>query len=638
MQPVDLAGFMTALRPWLLVLLAALAYGLAQLSWYGNTPLGEVPVLDERENLALAGQIADGSLPREPFYRAMGYPLLLAGIQAAGVSAEQLPMAALLLGVALHAASAVLAGALARRWFSDDRAGLFAGLLVAFNPVLLHYATQRLDATFGLVLFLGGLACLRLERPSPGAGAAAGASVCWALAALTRPQFLVVWLILPLVWLWRQRNRAGATGVLAALAAGGVLFVAQGMWQKKVAGEFRILPWQGAYNLWSANQPGAHGRYYFQTIDLSHPGQDDNPARLESVALYRRDSGGGADTIDAMNAYWRGRFLSGVTHHPVAWLGLLARKTYALFNDWEQYNNKTYAFHKALSPWLRWNPIGWGLLLVLGTAGAWRLRARSPLAFPLALAIAATYAAGVVLFYVSARFRLPLAALLAVLAGGALADPGFWRELAPGPRRLLAGSMLGAALLAFSAFDGVRDARPFVQDHLLAARAAQAVGDDDQVWQHARAALGLDPGRREADEFVVTSGFNRQLAGELPPAELAAWKESARRLLMDGGAAGPAARVIAATVGQDAATLRTLGAGDRLTALDALGGLALIHAATPAELARLRAAPWNAGSTLFLLARQTLDPAGFSAWARTHQARGWDEAMAVVRRRLFPSA
>ena len=34
--------------------LVALAYGLGHLNWYLGTPLGRVPVLDERENLDLA--------------------------------------------------------------------------------------------------------------------------------------------------------------------------------------------------------------------------------------------------------------------------------------------------------------------------------------------------------------------------------------------------------------------------------------------------------------------------------------------------------------------------------------------------------------------------------------------------------
>lgn len=628
---------MTVTRSRMLVLFAALAYGLLHLSWYAGTPLGRVPVLDERENLALAEQIVGGSLPHEPFYRAMGYPLLLAGLRAGGLAAAQLPLAALLLGVGLHALSAVLAGVLARRWFQDRRAGVIGGLLVAFDPVLVHYATQRLDATLGLVFFLAGLACLRLEHTPPRPRAVIGASLCWALAALTRPQFLMVWLLLPLLWTWRHRTRVGLAGACGAVVLGGGLFVAQGFWQRTLSGQFRILPSQGAYNLWVANQPGANGRYYRQTLDLSYPARSDNPARLESIALYQKETGTPGTDIDEMNAHWRQRFTSQVIGHPAAWLGLLARKTYALLNDWEQYNNKTYAFHKARSPWLRWNPLGWGLLLVLGIAGAWRLQAQAPFLAHAVGVIAAAYAAGVVLFYVSARFRLPLAALLCVFAGGALARPGFWRDLAPGRPLLLAGSMLGAGLVAFSFFDGVRDARPFVQDHLLVARAAQTVGDDAEAWRHARAALALDPSRREADEFVVTSGFNRQLASDLSKADLSAWHESARRLLAaDGGTGGPAARTIAAAMERDAAALRMLSRDNGTAAVDALGALELIHEAGDAETARLRSAPWDAGSTLFLLARQTLDPAGFAAWAREHQPPGWNEALVLARERLFP--
>jgi len=629
---------MTATRSRLLVLFAALAYGIAHLSWYAGTPLGQVPVLDERENMTLAGQIAHGTLPCEPFYRAMGYPLLLAGLLAGGVTATQLPFAALLLGVGLHAIGAVLAAWLTQRWFAEVRAGLIAGLLFALNPVFVHDATQRLDTMLGVDLFLAGLACLRLERSEPGPWPPIGAGFFWALAVLTRPQFLPVWLILPAIVIWRLRTRMGIAIAVAAMAVGGSLFAAEGLWQQAVAGEFRILPWQGAYNLWAANQPGAHGRYYFQTIDLSHPAQNDNPAKLESLVLYARETGKSTADIDAMNRHWHQRLVTYVTRHPAAWLGLLARKTYALLNDWEQYNNKTYAFHKARSPWLRWNPLGWGVLLVLAVAGAWRLHTEAPSVAGAAGLVAASYAAGVVLSYVSARFRLPLAALLVPLAGGALARPGFWRSLAPGRPLLLAGSMLAAGFLAFSFFDGVRDARPFVQDHLLVARAAQTVGDDNEVWQQARTALALDPSRRDADEFAVTSGFNRQLAANLPAIDLAAWHESARRLLADGGVAAPAARVIAAALERDAVSLRLFAANPGPSAADALGALALVHLANEGEIARLDNLPLEEGSTLFLLARQAMDPAGFAAWANAHQPSGWNDALTLVRGRLFPES
>ena len=78
------------------------------------------------------------------------------GLRALGISPAGLFPAALLLGAALHAIDAVLVACVARRWFGD-RAALAAGLLFALDPVMVHYATQALDATLSLALFLAGL-------------------------------------------------------------------------------------------------------------------------------------------------------------------------------------------------------------------------------------------------------------------------------------------------------------------------------------------------------------------------------------------------------------------------------------------------------------------------------------------------
>jgi hypothetical protein len=635
-------------RIGLIVLLAALAYALGHFSWYAPTPLGRVPVLDEAENLALARQIFDGTLPREPFYRAMGYPLVLAGLLATGLPADQLPLGALLLGVALHGAAAVLIGAIARRWFDDARAGLAAGLLAALNPVFVHYATQRLDASLGTVFFLAGLLALDLDRPKPRPLALPYAALAWTLAALVRPQFLTVLPVLPWLALGRGRPSYSRRSALAALAGVVALFAAAGLWQRRVGGEFRLLPWQGSYNLWAANQPGAHGRYYAQTVLIGTAGETpENPARRESLVIYARETGHTVPpgpltpaAIDAMNAHWRTRFLDTVRDRPFAWAAQLLRKTYAFLNDWAQYNNKTYAFHAARSPWLAWNPLGWGVLLVLGTAGLWRLRAAAPAVAGAYGCVVLAVAAGVVLFFVSARFRLPVAALLCIPAGAALARPAwFFHALAPVPRASLALTMVVVAALAFSRFDGVRDARPFLHDHLLIAHAAQTVGDDAEVWTHAVAALALDPTRADAAEYVVTAGFNRQLAAPLAAAEHARWLAASRRLLAAApGSAGPAAQVLAAAATRDRERLRVLSlAPAGPAAPDALGALALLGAATPAELDRLLSAAPDAGGTLFLMARQVFAADAFTAWAAHRETPAWSKALANARDRLFPA-
>lgn len=246
-----------------------------------------------------------------------------------------------------------------------------------------------------------------------------------------------------------------------------------------------------------------------------------------------------------MNAHWHARFFGYVVQHPFAWLGQLVRKAYALVNDWEQYNNKTFAFHQARSPWLRWNPLSWGIIFVLGVAGAVRLASTAPrTAWSLAW-ITGACAASVLLFYVSARFRLPLAALATVLAGGGLAAPDFWKTW-PSPRRLGLGVLvLGAAAITFSSFDRVRSRATFVQDHVLLARAAATVGDDALAWDEASAALMLQPSHPDALRIAVASYFNQLLAGTARPDDEGHWEDASVALLLDSHTDAPDLRAAA---------------------------------------------------------------------------------------------
>jgi hypothetical protein len=480
----------------------ALAYALGHLDWYLATPLGRVPVLDERENLDLAAAIAGRVLPAAPFYRAPAYPLVLACLRWAGVSAQGIFPAALLLGAGLHALNAALVAGIARRWFGG-RAGLIGGLLFGLDPVMVHYATQALDSTLSLTLFLAGLSCAAAALDAPQrAGRWAGAGTAWAAAALVRPNYLLVWAVLPVLALLQGGPGRMRARILGASLCGVVLLGAASAWQWSVSGVAGFLPWQGAYNLWAANRPGANGRYYTQHVSLPPEVARANPARAESILLYEEETGGKPPDIPLMGAHWRMRFLGEVSSHPLRWGALMARKAYALLNNWEQYNNKTFAFHKARSPWLRWNPLCWGALLMLGVAGAARLASESPRAAAALAAVSGACAASILLFFVSARFRLPLAAICAVLAGGALALPGFWRGWPAGARAALAGLVALAGVAAFSNFGNVQDPSTFVQDHVLLARAAYTVGDDATALFEAGEALRMQPWHPDARAIV----------------------------------------------------------------------------------------------------------------------------------------
>ncbi len=111
-------------KPAFWLLLFAFVYAMGHMLWYWQTPLGQNPTLDGQENLILAYQIANGSLAKEPFYRAMLYPALLA----------ILPIHWMLLGILCHLANTLLAMRLSSRVWKNARSALVTGALVGFNP------------------------------------------------------------------------------------------------------------------------------------------------------------------------------------------------------------------------------------------------------------------------------------------------------------------------------------------------------------------------------------------------------------------------------------------------------------------------------------------------------------------------
>ncbi len=482
------------LRLTVFVLVAVYTSGF--LLWYSATALGLAPMLDGREQLELAAHIAHGSLPHEPYYRAALFPALVAWLIKAGVSAQQLPFAVRMLDGGLHLLSTALVWMIAMRVWQSRWSAALAALLFGMNPVVLHFAADPLDLTFAMTLMLGGvLATLHAER------AARDMLLCAATllscAMLARPQMVV---LLPMLVLFVLRRREGVRLLPWILLPMAIVGVLMGLANLEVGGAFRVLPWQGAYNLWAANGPDANGRYFVQRERQGVYGEGGNPARIESERLYRRALPHAPDDYASMSRYWQQRTWDYVRAEPRRWLRLLASKSWYLLNDFEQYDIKTYHVHKALSPWLRWNPLGWSYLLAAAMA-ALAMHGRQRAVWTVA-GFALCYAGGLLLSYVSARFRLPLVPLLAVVAGGVMCRT---------TRLGLARGMVVMIVVLYCARQPLPPGeaeRTVVQDYLLSARAAAVLGFDDEALSNARMALARAPADEAARELLCVASFN----------------------------------------------------------------------------------------------------------------------------------
>lgn len=134
---------------------------------------------------------------------------------------------------------------------------------------------------------------------------------------------------------------------------------------------------------------------------------------------------------------------------------------------------------KERSPWLCWNPLGWAVVFAPGRGGvalAWRSHSGAFLKV-----LGAAYATGVLLYFVSARFRLALVIWLCLLAALLLS------RITDATRRtrLAAGGVVLAALAA-SLFPIPAEMREetLTEDWILLAEASinAGQGSEAEIW------------------------------------------------------------------------------------------------------------------------------------------------------------
>jgi 4-amino-4-deoxy-L-arabinose transferase-like glycosyltransferase len=145
------------------------------------------------------------SSDRPTAFRPPGYPMLLAGFMACGVSASA---SVLLVNTLLSAAVIALTMTLARRYGAGDWMSLLAGAVAAFDPLLVRYAILPMTEvpcaaflTAALMAFPGSNEAdeCRWERLS-------GCGVLFGLAILVRPTAAVTLALLLIGFVLKKQN------------------------------------------------------------------------------------------------------------------------------------------------------------------------------------------------------------------------------------------------------------------------------------------------------------------------------------------------------------------------------------------------------------------------------------------------
>lgn len=471
--------------PW--VVLVALAVRLLYLAT-ARSPSFADPLIDADYYDYLGERLSQGQgFPDPVFWQPPLYPLLLAGLY--WLFGHQLLWPRLLQSL-LGALLAALCCDLAERATGRRLAGLAAGLLVALHGPLIFYEGELLPTA--LATFLGTLALWLSVAERPSWLRAALSGVALGLGALAvAPTFL---LVLPIGgWLFRARKALG----LCCLAACVACILPATLSNRLRGGEWIPISANGGVNLWIGNNADAD-----RMIAL-RPGA--GWERLVEEPTRR-----GLRTPGQHDAWFVQKAVHWCTSWPGACLGNLAWKARLLLASREIPRNEELAVIRedspvltVLAPQTGGAALPYALLLPLAAAGAvhaWRERNRL---LGRVLAAAGALALSPLVFFVTGRYRTPLAPMLCVLAAAGLVSvmtrPG------RGPAVLAAAVTLAVSLwpvrLAVDAVDFESE-----MYFVVGGRRAR-LGDDAGAVRAWERALAKRPDYLEA-------GFNRALALE----------------------------------------------------------------------------------------------------------------------------
>ena len=398
------------MRPFLGVLLLALVLRLVHAWQMASSPLYDEPAVDGMTYLAHAEALAAGDWlgrDRPAFWQPPLYPYVLGVVKV--VFPDSFFHAVRCIQALWGALACALTYLLGARLFST-RVGLAAGLAAALCGPLIYFDAEILPASLATVLGLAGLLLLLRARRRGTPTAFLPAGLVYGLAALAVPTVLG-FCLLAAAWIaWKGPSARAAVLFLLGIAAA-VLPVA---WRNyAIGGEPVLISYNSGINFHIGNSAD-HER-----LVRIRPGWEWDDLVAEPVNA-------GIEDRSARSAWFWKRALEYMRAEPLDYAALQARKSLRLLNGHEEGRNqgiyywRHYSGVLAATLWKRVVAFPFGViapLAVLGLVLAIHRRGLDPAAlFVLA------YAAGVVAFFPTARYRAPMLPVLLVLA----AHAGWW--------------------------------------------------------------------------------------------------------------------------------------------------------------------------------------------------------------------
>jgi len=401
----------------------ALAVRLLYLWQTRSSPLFDSPMMDAEYHDQWAQAIVAGKdFTGGVFFRAPLYPYFLALVYRVFGHSY---LIARIIQFLIGSLSCVLVYTVAKRVF-NRRTAAIAGVAAALYGVLIYFEGELLIEV--LLVFLDLVVLLSLlwasEKPSYARWIACGAVL--GLSAVARPNILLVGAAL-LVWIVATfRSRAGTLRSKPLLLAscfvlGAVLVVAPVTVRNRVKGhDLVLIASQGGMNFYIGNNPQSDG------ASAILPG-----ARATWWGSYQdaRDmaekASGKSLKPSQVSRFWYIQGMKFAAREPFGFLKLMAKKLVLFWNGNELSNNRDFYFFARSAPLLKlliWRSVicfPFGLIVPLAIVGI-ILSHRERKKVAVLEIFLLFYMLSIILFFVTARYRVPLVPIFVLFAAYAV--------------------------------------------------------------------------------------------------------------------------------------------------------------------------------------------------------------------------
>ena len=503
----------------LFLALAALLVRMIYLYEMSSSPYFGAPFLDELYHLDWAGDIAAGKWLRdEPFFRAPLYSCLLGiFIRIFGVNFYLIRFTQHLWGVC-----AVLAVYFLTRRVFSRREAIIAGILAALYAPFIFFEGEMLDIFLQFLLY--PLILIQIFRTWKMQTILNNLllGILIGISAIARPNILlfvpVLLVFLGILWLKKRDSFGDVAFRFFFLFCGLILPIIPPALHNYMVGRcFVPISSYGGINFYIGNNPNADGytartarrMYYFGKYE-------------DSVEMFAKEEARerlGRDNLNAaeISNYWFRREVEWIRRKPGAWIRLMLKKTVLFFNNYEIKNNKNMYFVTRYSAILRFflSFLPFALVGSLGLIGLVfaMIKKRTPETLVLVLFFI-TYVIGVVLFFVSARYRAPVLVILFPFAGYALTT--LWD--ASGARRQFTlftgmGALVILMGLSFTDWYHIKP-KDYSREHWSVGNCWFEKGNLDLAETHLRKALELDPDYDDALNNLGEALYKKQNYGD----------------------------------------------------------------------------------------------------------------------------